>query len=44
MSEITVTISFYDDLLESDLEALVEKGLDTDQNIFRAIIKNMIIS
>lgn len=44
MSEITVTISFYDDLLNSDLETLERKGLDTHQNIYLAILKNMRIS
>lgn len=44
MNSITVTIAFYDDLLESDLEALALMGLDTEENICKAIIKNIRIS
>lgn len=44
MQNIKVNIWFYDELLESDIETLVYKGLDTDQNMFEAISKNMVIT
>lgn len=44
MSNIKVNIWFYDELLDSDYETLQRKGLDTDQNIFEAMIKNMMIT
>jgi hypothetical protein len=44
MHNIKVNIWFYDELLESDVETLVYKGLDTDQNVFEAINKNMMIT